>query len=278
MVLALLVATLAHGGQIDEVKGWRVTRSVQIVAAPEDVYPYLANLEMWPTWTAWSKEMDPEATWTYDGSPSQVGQKSAWEGPKMGEGSMVVTSVAPPTSVTYDLFFDNRPTANPGQLTLSAGAHATTVTWDTAGKMGAIGRALFRKKVESMIGDDFEKGLSTLKVKAEADAGARHAAAVAEAEKRAGELESAAKAADDAAAKSKVDAEAAKTAADAATAAVATAKKKEKAAAEAKAAEATKAAADAAAKGTADAAAADIARKAAEEARAAAKAATDQVF
>lgn len=259
----------AHAADIASVKGWHATRSIEIDAAPEFAYHYISDFQTWPSWTAWNAEMDPAATWSYSGTPGEPGHTSTWTGPTMGDGTMSITAAEPNATLTYDLFFDNKPKANPGQFTLTAQGDHTTVTWDSAGQMGFFGRLFFAKKVEKMIGADFEKGLANLKLLSENDAReAAKAKAVAAAKAKAAKFEASAAGADADAAKAKEAAAAAKTAEDAANTALAAAKKKDKAAAQAAADAAKQARIDAEAAAKAAAVKAVEARKAADEAQA----------
>ncbi|MCB9795251.1 MAG: SRPBCC family protein [Alphaproteobacteria bacterium] len=151
-------------------KGWNVTRSAEIEAAPEFVWAYVANFETWKDWTNWGAHRDPEATWTYGGTAGEVGHSSSWTGPELGEGEMTITQAETNAKVGYDLFFDGRGTSNPGSITLAPTDSGTLVTWSNTGKMGLIGRLFFKKKVEAMIGTDFEVGLKKLEMLAETDA------------------------------------------------------------------------------------------------------------
>ena len=213
----LTTPNVAQAG--DEIKGWHVEQSVDIMARPEIVYAYVADLNQWPNWTVWNAEMDPTTKWTFTGEPSTVGHTMEWDGKEMGWGRLTLTSADPATGVTYDMWMmkEKNPPGK-GTLVFTAIDGGTRVTWTDAGPLKGMGK-MFKKKINSMLTVDFTANLANLKAKAEAD----------ELSKRA--EEEAARVAAEAAAKAAAEAKAAEEAAAAA------AKAAEEAAAAAKAAE-----------------------------------------
>jgi hypothetical protein len=260
--LTLSMPSLAGASELDDLKGWRATRTVSVDASTEYVLPHLQDFEQWPAWAPWGA--GPLAC---EGAAGAVGRACTWTGADGGSVKMVITAVDP-GSLHYDYFFGDNAAANKAILAWTSVGEGTTVTWDTAGTPKSVPKEL-KKTAADVIGKDFDAGLAKLKTVAEADF--KKAVAVAEAEKKAAELEGAAKRAEDAAAAATKTWEDAKAAADAATAAIAAAKPKEKPALQTAADAATKAAE--AAKGAADAAAAAAgeAKKLADAARAEAK-------
>lgn len=149
-----------------------VSETVQIDAPAEIVWGYVSDFETWKDWTVWNPEADPEAVWTYEGEAGTVGHSTMWKGPELGEGMMLSTAVEPNAQWSYDLYFDGDDENFPGGVSLSETDGVTTVTWTFNMEMGAIGAALFGKKIAAMIGEDFAGGLANLEEMAEADAAA----------------------------------------------------------------------------------------------------------
>ena len=200
----------------DQVKGWHVQQTVDIMARPEIVYGYVADLNQWPSWTVWNAEMDPTTKWTFTGDPKTVGHTMEWDGKEMGWGRLTLTSADPATGVNYDMWMmkEKNPPGH-GTFVFTAIEGGTQVTWTDEGPLKGFGK-LFKKKINSMLTADFTANLANLKAKAEADElalraqeeAARIAAEAAAA--KAAEEAAAAKAAEEAAAKAAAEAAAAK--------------------------------------------------------------------
>ena len=68
-----------------------VERSLLIAAPADVIYPHIENLRAMDVWSPWSK-MDAKLTTQYGGPGSGVGARSAWEGPEMGKGRLLITA------------------------------------------------------------------------------------------------------------------------------------------------------------------------------------------
>ncbi len=182
-----------------------VTQSTEIAAAPEFVQPYLQDLNQWPNWTAWSKEKDPEAAWTFSGDPGTVGHAMTWDGKILMTGKLALTAVNANAGIAYDTWFGKSKDAAKGRITLTATAAGTKVEWQDVTAWGFPASLFFpAKKMNEMVSADFVVGLGKLKVMAEADAAKAAAEAAAKAAEEAAAkaaAEAAAKAAEEAAAK-----------------------------------------------------------------------------
>ena len=71
---------------------WSAEASIQIEAAPTEVFPLLNDLSRWDTWTNWgdieSELSDP---------PRSAGASRSWDDPNFGAGSVTITSSVAPT-------------------------------------------------------------------------------------------------------------------------------------------------------------------------------------
>lgn len=261
MACLLGLGAAAHASELDDVKGWRATKSVVVATGAEFVQPHVADMESWAAWAAWG-----EGKIGCEGAAGAVGRACTWTGADGSTVKMVVTAVDG-ASVHYDYFYGADTVANKGILSWAAADGGTTVTWDTAGTAKSVPKEL-TKTAADVVGKDLDAGLAKLKTTAEGEAAAKHAADVAAAEKKAADLEAAAKLADDDVAKATAAWQTAKTTADSAAAAVVGAKAKEKPAVQKVADDATKAADTAKTAADAATAKATDAHKAAEAARA----------
>ena len=178
-------------------------RSKEIAAPTEMITPYIVDLQTWKSWTNWDTIRDPEATWTYDGNPGEVGHSMYWEGKKLGKGRLTITEITE-TNMTYDLWFggkagESKGTPSTGSLTVTGGEESSTVVWSSAMRLGFPG-SLMKGAIGTMIGTDYAIGLEKLDKIAVVDAAKAKAEAEAEAEAEAARVaaEEAKKAAEEA--------------------------------------------------------------------------------
>jgi len=162
--LAILVATRPDA--------FLVQRSKAIAAPAGVIFGYLNDFHKWPEWSPWEK-LDPNMQRTHSGAGSGKGAKYAWSGnSKAGEGSMTITDSIPNDSLTIDLeFIKPFKTSNVTEFTLVPAETGTEVTWTMTGKHNTVTKAfsLFAN-MDTLVGKDFEQGLTNLKALAEANA------------------------------------------------------------------------------------------------------------
>ncbi len=165
-LVALLAVVLFIGGLFLS-SNFSVTRSVSIQAAPEKIFPLIADPRQWKQWSVWNQR-DPAMAITYSGPPSGAGAAWEWKSKTEGDGKMSFTAAEPGQRLAYDLYFPDFGTTSGGELRLKPEGAATQVTWVMNGNMGS--NPLFRWMAlfaDSMVGKDFEGGLANLKRVAE---------------------------------------------------------------------------------------------------------------
>lgn len=166
IVLLALAAILVGGGYLLSPK-FTVTRSISIQAPADKVYALVGDPRGWKQWTVWNRR-DPAMQVEYFGPPNGAGAGWAWKSQSEGDGRMTFTAAEPGRRVVYDLFFPDFGTTSSGDFTFVPEGGGTKVTWTMNGDMGA--NPLFRwfaLNADSMVGKDFEAGLSGLKEVAE---------------------------------------------------------------------------------------------------------------
>ena len=149
---------------------FRVTRSANIAAPPEQVFPHVNELRNWEAWNPWGK-LDPNCKMTYDGPPAGVGASYAWAGNnQVGEGRSTIMESKPGELVRFRLEFAKPMKAtNTAEFTFQPDGDQTVVTWTMTGKNNFIGKAFgLVVNFDRMIGGQFEKGLAQMKSLAEA--------------------------------------------------------------------------------------------------------------
>lgn len=146
-------------------------RSITISASPETIYPLIADFHQWTRWSPW-EGLDADLERNYSGPDGEVGAHYSWKGNrKAGQGSMTMTDLVEPTTVSLDLvFLKPFKASNKVVFTLDGETTAggTVVRWLMTGENTGFGK-LFAKvmPVDRLVGGDFEKGLAAMKVAAE---------------------------------------------------------------------------------------------------------------
>ena len=75
ILVALLIAVVVAGGLMIAPK-FSVTRSISIAAAPDKIYPLIADPRAWKQWSAWNQR-DPAMAIDYSGPASGAARSSA---------------------------------------------------------------------------------------------------------------------------------------------------------------------------------------------------------
>ena len=109
---------------------WSAEASIQIQAAPTEVFPFLNDLSRWDKWTNWgdieSELSDP---------PRSAGASRSWDDPNFGSGSVTITESGPPTFVRYQVEVEGGASVI-GEIRIEALGEASLVTWREEGDFG----------------------------------------------------------------------------------------------------------------------------------------------
>ena len=166
MVVLLLVVVIAT-----RPAHFRIERSAQINAPSAVVFPLINDFHNWPKWSPWEK-LDPDMKKTYRGAPAGTGAEYAWVGnDKAGEGRMTITDSKPTDLVSIKLEF-LKPFAATNQATfkLTPAGDGTQVQWIMEGDNGFMAKGFgLVVNMDSLVGKDFEQGLSSLKQLAQSE-------------------------------------------------------------------------------------------------------------
>lgn len=153
-------------------KDFEVEREITINKPKAMVFEYLKYQKNGSEWSPWESR-DPQMTKEFTGSEDgKIGAVMSWRGNKeVGVGSQTITGMIEGERIDYDLHF-REPFENTAKVSfILAGPSetATTVKWTM--RAGApfpfnVMCLLFNSK--KMIGDDYEKGLISMKSVVEA--------------------------------------------------------------------------------------------------------------
>jgi len=144
-------------------------RSTRINATPDRIAPLVSDFKRWGAWSPYENR-DPNLKRTYSGNPSGVGAVYAWQGNKnVGSGRMEILE-STPRHVRIQLDFTAPFKAkNIAEFTFTPQGGATEVVWAMTGKNVLIGKVMsLFMDMDKMVGNDFETGLASMKVAAEA--------------------------------------------------------------------------------------------------------------
>lgn len=152
-----------------QAESFSVQRSITINATPEKILGFLEDFHKWTVWSPWEK-METNVEKKYSGAEKGVGAIYEWNGNKTGAGRMeIVESSTKKMSLKLD-FTKPMQANNMTDFLLEPTEKATVVTWIMSGKNNFIAKAIHLvMPMDKMVGGDFEKGLSDLKMAAESN-------------------------------------------------------------------------------------------------------------
>lgn len=145
-----------------------VLRSITVDKPVEAIFPWVADLKLWPQWTVWNATEDPTMKYTYPGPTTGAGGAMQWTAKKMGDGSLTFTECQPNQALRYELLMPAHGTNVHGNIEFeSAGGGATGVTWYDEVDLGANPfKHLMGPLLKKMLGHAFMRSLVGLKTAA----------------------------------------------------------------------------------------------------------------
>ena len=158
---------------------FRIERSLMIHAPATIVFDQVNSFHNWVEWSPWAKQDHPMST-KYEGPESGIGASYSWSSEAhAGAGKMTIMTSLPEKRVDVKLEF-SRPMSSlalaefvftsPAAAT-RARAEETNVTWTMSGSRPFPSKVLsLVLNMDKLVGQDFEKGLESLKARAEASA------------------------------------------------------------------------------------------------------------
>jgi hypothetical protein len=145
-------------------KSYNVEKHI-IIGRPVDfVMQRVGDLNYYSQWNPW-QQSDPSAKSTITGTPGQPGHKYAWEGKKVGVGSLTMRSIDA-KHIHFDLQFIKpmNSKANDNWLFESWGdGSETKVTWQNSGELPFPMGRLMGPLINKQLNKQFEQGLVSLK-------------------------------------------------------------------------------------------------------------------
>jgi hypothetical protein len=144
---------------------FHIERSLQTSAPAAKVFAVMADFNRFGEWSPWAK-LDPALKTTITGEPATVGSTYAWEGnADVGSGKMTMIEVAPERIVVKLDFLRPFPSSSKITWTIKGTSDGATVGWAMDGVNETLMPKIFSliADMDSLIGSDFEAGLTNLK-------------------------------------------------------------------------------------------------------------------
>lgn len=163
-ILIILAAALLAAAFAPAEK--EIQRSITIDSPSNQVYGQIVEFRNWKNWDAWHNR-DTTQERTYTGKPGEKEQSYTWESENenVGNGRMKMLASKENERLNYRFYFDNGGGAEDsaqGSFILTELEGSTKVEWTMISTMGYPWK-IFNYFIESMVGPDFEEGLSNMK-------------------------------------------------------------------------------------------------------------------
>ncbi|HEX7905873.1 MAG TPA: SRPBCC family protein [Chitinophagaceae bacterium] len=156
IVLLLVIAALLP-------KSFNVEKNIVINKPVAEVMNRVADLNYYSQWNPW-QQSDPTAKSTITGIPKTPGHKYAWEGKKVGVGSLTLRDIDT-KHIHFDLEFLKpwKSKAKDNWLFEHWGNTETKVTWQNSGELPWPMARLMGPMISSGLNKQFTQGLNNLK-------------------------------------------------------------------------------------------------------------------
>jgi Polyketide cyclase / dehydrase and lipid transport len=142
-----------------------ISRQININATPSNIFPWINNLQNMNQWNPWAGQ-DPKSTIAYVGPEEGPGAIYTWSGGKQGAGKFTILDVREPNELNCRLEMIKPFAAdNKVNYSIKDGNGTTVVIWAMSGKNAFIHKLMQTFfSMDNMVGKEFEKGLSALKL------------------------------------------------------------------------------------------------------------------
>ena len=161
-LLAAIVLLLVYAStRPDE---FRVERKLRIDAPADKLWPLIGELRAFNRWNPYERK-DPKIKGSHSGPATGIGSRYAWEGDKIGVGSLEIIGQQPGQAVQMKLDFVKPFEAhNQAEFRLVPQPDGSTeVIWAMHGPSNFISKVMgVVINMDQMVGRDFEQGLSNL--------------------------------------------------------------------------------------------------------------------
>ena len=149
-------------------KVYNVEKTIIINKQVPDVMNRVGDLNFYSQWNPW-QQSDPTVKNTITGTAKTSGHKYAWEGKKVGVGSLTLNSMDD-KHIHFDLEFLKpwKSKAKDNWLFEQWGEGETKITWQNSGQLPWPMASLMGPMIVKNLNHQFEQGLNNLKKMCEA--------------------------------------------------------------------------------------------------------------
>ena len=159
--VGLVVALLVIAALLP--KTFNIEKNIVITKPVPDVMDKVGDLNQYSEWNPW-QQSDPTTQKNITGTPNTPGHKYAWEGKKVGMGSLTLNSIDD-KHIHFDLQFLKpwKSQAKDNWLFEQWRNGETKVTWQNSGSLPWPIARLVGPMLNKSLSKQFEQGLSNLK-------------------------------------------------------------------------------------------------------------------
>ncbi|HEY4299802.1 MAG TPA: SRPBCC family protein [Candidatus Didemnitutus sp.] len=142
----------------------KVARTLVIDLPPERIFPWVADLRLWPGWTVWNRSEDPTLSFSYPSATTGLAGSMLWVAARLGSGSLIITHFEQNRAIGYEMRLLSRAEMVQGRIALEPGeSGATRVLWRDEVDLGLNPfRKLAGPLVARSLGKSFERNLAGL--------------------------------------------------------------------------------------------------------------------
>ncbi|MEJ5994321.1 SRPBCC family protein [Pedobacter sp. Du54] len=168
-IIVLVLAIIIVVGGMFLPKTYTVSRTTAINASDSVVYKNIADFNEFYKWNPWARQ-EPTAKIKVSGPVAAPAHLYEWEGKETGQGYMKIKSVEPNKMVDIELkFLKPFESMADTRFDITPDGSGSKVTWTMSGENNLMSKWMgVFMSMDSMIGKDFENGLTYLKEKSEA--------------------------------------------------------------------------------------------------------------
>jgi len=156
---ALVAAALIYLASLDG--NYRAKRSLLIDAPLGDSFAAVVDFKSWPHWSPWLMH-EPDAELVYSDDYQAEDGYYTWDGQVVGAGRLTHVSIKTGSRISQEIeFFRPFKSVNQVNWEFETRGDQTLISWEMVGSMPFLFRFMARK-MEPMIGRDYELGLALL--------------------------------------------------------------------------------------------------------------------
>jgi hypothetical protein len=142
----------------------KVARTLMIDLPPERIFPWVADLRLWPGWTVWNRSEDPTLSYSYPSATTGLAGSMHWIAAGFGSGSLIITRFEANRTLGYEMRLLTRAAVVQGGIALEPGEGGATKVWwrDEVDLGGNPFRKLAGPFVARALGKSFDRNLAGL--------------------------------------------------------------------------------------------------------------------